>query len=101
MERGRLVTARGTVVENKMNKTIVVRSEIKVKHPVYGKYVRRFTKYYAHDEKGEAGKGDFVELAATRPMSKLKRWRLVRIVTRSTAVEPVAGAGRAEGEVKG
>ncbi|MHC4473086.1 MAG: 30S ribosomal protein S17 [Planctomycetota bacterium] len=82
MPRGRLQTVKGTVVSDKMQKTIVVRSERKVKHPRYGKYVRRITTYYAHDEDDRALLGDDVELAATRPLSKLKRWRLVRVITR-------------------
>ena len=82
MPRGRLQTVRGTVVSDKMQKTIVVKTERRVKHPRYGKYVRRYTTYYAHDEKDEAMEGDSVELAFTRPQSKLKRWRLVRVLTR-------------------
>ena len=82
MERGRLNTVNGTVVSDKMDRTIVVRSERRVKHPKYGKYIRRFTTYYAHDENEEAHLGDQVELAFTRPVSKTKRWRLLR-VTRS------------------
>jgi len=82
MERGRLVNVSGKVVSDKMDKTIIVRSERRVKHPKYGKYIRRFTTYYAHDENEDARIGDQVELAATRPVSKSKRWRLVR-VTRS------------------
>ena len=79
MERGRLNTVNGTVVSDKMDRTIVVRSERRVKHPKYGKYIRRFTTYYAHDENEDARIGDQVELAFTRPVSKSKRWRLVRV----------------------
>ena len=81
MERGRLKTVQGRVVSDRMQKTIVVKTERKVKHPRYGKYIRKFTTYYAHDEDGTAHEGDLVELAAMRPMSKTKCWRLVRIVT--------------------
>ena len=81
MTRGRLPTVRGTVVSDRMDKTIVVRAERMVKHPRYGKYIRRYTTYYAHDELNEAKVGDQVELAFTRPMSKSKRWRLTKIVT--------------------
>lgn len=100
MERGRLVTVRGSVVSNRMQKTIVVRSTEKVKHPLYGKYVVRTTKYYAHDEAGEAHPGDFVELAAVRPVSKLKRWRLLRVVNRAPGSAAIKNAGEAgrEGE---
>lgn len=96
MSRGRQQTVQGTVVSDKMQKTIVVRSERRVKHPRYGKYVRRFTTYYAHDEKEEAMEGDAVELAFTRPLSKLKRWRLVRVVTRQGGIITAPGAEEAE-----
>lgn len=91
MTRGRQTLVRGTVVSDRMDKTIVVRAERKVKHPLYGKYVRRYTTYYAHDEENQARVGDEVELSFTRPLSKLKRWRLSRIL--------VAAADRA-GEVE-
>ncbi len=96
MPRGRLQTVRGTVVSDKMQKTIVVKTERKVKHPRYGKYVRRYTTYYAHDENETALEGDSVELASTRPQSKLKRWRLVRVLTRPGGVVPVMGAEEAD-----
>jgi len=88
MERGRLGTVRGKVISDRMEKTIIVRSERRVKHPRYGKYVRKFTTYYAHDENGEACEGDLVDLAATRPLSKSKRWRLLTIVTPSAMRDP-------------
>ena len=69
-------------VSNKMNKTIVVQVERKVKHPLYGKYVRRFTKMYAHDENNTCQMGDTVVIQQTRPLSKTKRWRLVEIIKR-------------------
>lgn len=75
-------TVTGTVVSTKMKDTIVVREERSVRHPLYGKYVRRATKYYAHDAGNTARDGDVVELVQTRPLSKLKNWRLVRIVRR-------------------
>lgn len=75
---------RGTVTSNKMQKTIVVQVDRKVRHPVYEKFVSRRTKLYAHDEQGEAQIGDTVEVMQTRPLSKLKRWRLVRIVQKAT-----------------
>ena len=73
-------TETGVVVSNRMNKTIVVRVTTMVQEPKYKKYVRRLTKLYAHDERGECQIGDRVEIAETRPMSKLKRWRLLRKV---------------------
>ena len=81
MTRGRLPSVRGTVISDRMDKTIVVKTERRVKHPVYGKYIRKYTTYYAHDEENQARVGDKVELAFTRPMSKSKRWRLTKIVT--------------------
>lgn len=76
---------RGMVTSNKMQKTIVVEVNRKVRHPLYEKYVSRRSKLYAHDEQGEARIGDVVELMQTRPMSRLKRWRLVRVVQRAPA----------------
>lgn len=70
----------GKVVSNKMDKTIVVQIERKVKHPLYGKYVKRFTKMYAHDEDNRCNIGDIVLIQQTRPLSKLKRWKLVELV---------------------
>jgi len=70
----------GVVTSDRMPKTITVKVERLVKHPQYGKYVRRWTTYKAHDEQNAAKKGDKVEIMATRPLSKTKRWRLVRIM---------------------
>ena len=82
-ERGNRKTVVGKVVSDKMAKTISVRTERLVKHPLYGKYVRRRTVYKAHDENDEARAGDTVEIKETRPLSKTKRWRLVRIVDKA------------------
>ena len=76
-------TRTGVVTSNKMNKTITVEAERKVMHPVYGKYLKKTTKFHAHDEKNEAGIGDVVKIMETRPLSKLKRWRLVEIVEKA------------------
>ena len=70
----------GQVISDKMNKTIVVQVERKVKHPVYGKYVKRSTKMYVHDEENSSRVGDVVKIQQTRPLSKTKRWKLVEIV---------------------
>lgn len=70
----------GTVTSNKMAKTITVAVERKVKHPIYGKFIKKTTRFHAHDEKNEASIGDTVRIAETRPLSKTKRWRLVEIV---------------------
>ena len=73
----------GKVVSNKMDKTIVVAIEYRVKHPLYGKIVKRTYKLKAHDENNECGIGDTVEVMETRPLSKDKRWRLVRIIEKA------------------
>jgi small subunit ribosomal protein S17 len=75
----------GKVVSNKMDKTIAVSIERLVKHPTYGKYVRRTTKVLAHDEKNEAKEGDMVAIKPCRPMSRRKAWMLVRVVTPARA----------------
>lgn len=82
----------GLVLSDKMQKTIVVRSEWRVKHPRYGKIMTHSTKRKAHDEKGLAKKGDIVEISESRPLSKTKRWRLVRVVRSGTSHLPgIAG----------
>ncbi|GAB4450632.1 MAG: 30S ribosomal protein S17 [Bacteroidia bacterium] len=73
----------GVVTSNKMDKTIVVSITRKVKHPIYGKFVNKTTKFYAHDEKNQCGIGDTVKIMETRPLSKLKRWRLVEIIEKA------------------
>lgn len=73
----------GIVTSNKMDKTITVEAERKVMHPVYGKYLKKTTKFHAHDEKNECGVGDTVRIMETRPLSKLKRWRLVEVVEKA------------------
>ncbi len=73
----------GVVVSNKMDKTIAVNVERKVKHPMYGKFVKKSKKYLAHDEKNECGIGDTVRIMETRPLSKNKCWRLVEIIERA------------------
>ncbi len=78
-------TLTGRVTSNKMNKTIAVEIERLVKHPTYGKYIRRTTKLLAHDENNECREGDTVAIAQCRPMSRRKSWRLVRVVTRAAA----------------
>ncbi len=70
----------GVVSSNKMDKTITVAVERKVKHPIYGKFVKKTTKFHAHDEKNECSIGDQVKIMETRPLSKTKRWRLVEVV---------------------
>lgn len=73
----------GVVVSNKMEKSIVIAVKTKMKHPIYGKFVNRTSKFTAHDEKNECGIGDTVRVAETRPLSKNKRWRLVEIIERA------------------
>ncbi|AAK81063.1 small subunit ribosomal protein S17 [Clostridium acetobutylicum] len=83
MERGNRKTRIGRVVSDKMDKTIVVAVETKVRHPLYGKTVNKTTKFKAHDEKNEAKLNDRVQIMETRPLSKDKRWRLVEIVEKA------------------
>lgn len=76
-------TKTGVVHSDKMDKTITVAVERKEKHPIYGKFVKKTTKFHAHDEKQEAKPGDVVKIMETRPMSKTKRWRLVEIIEKA------------------
>ncbi|MCD6366379.1 MAG: 30S ribosomal protein S17 [Bacteroidales bacterium] len=70
----------GIVVSNKMDKTAIVVVQQKKKHPKYGKFVKKTTKFYAHDEKNDCSIGDLVQIQETRPLSKTKRWRFVQII---------------------
>jgi small subunit ribosomal protein S17 len=81
--RGYRKTRRGTVVSDKMDKTVVVAVEDRVKHPLYGKVLRRTSKVKAHDEQNECGVGDTVRIMETRPMSATKRWRVVQVVEKA------------------
>ena len=83
MERNLRKERIGVVVSNKMDKTIVVAVATKEKHPIYGKFVKKTTKFTAHDEKNECSEGDTVRIMETRPLSKTKRWRLVQIIERA------------------
>ncbi|MBR5385923.1 MAG: 30S ribosomal protein S17 [Bacteroidales bacterium] len=83
MERNLRKERTGVVVSNKMDKTIVVAVETHEKHPIYGKFVKKTTKFYAQDEKNECGVGDTVRIMETRPLSKTKNWRLVEIVEKA------------------
>ena len=83
VERNLRKTRRGKVVSDKMDKTIVVAIEEHVKHPLYGKIVKKTVKLKAHDEKNECGRGDTVKVMETRPLSKDKRWRLVSIIEKA------------------
>ncbi len=80
MERNLRKERIGIVVSNKMDKSVVVAVARKEMHPIYGKYVKKTTKFVAHDEKNECSEGDTVRIMETRPLSKTKRWRLVEIV---------------------
>ena len=73
----------GVVISNKMDKSIVVAVERKVKHPKYGKYIKKTTRFMAHDEKNECGVGDLVTISETRPLSKNKNWRLKAVVEKA------------------
>ncbi len=80
VERNLRKTKLGVVSSNKMDKTITVSVERKVKHPLYGKFVKKSTRFHAHDEKNECSIGDTVRIMESRPLSKTKRWRLVEVV---------------------
>jgi small subunit ribosomal protein S17 len=80
VERNLRKTKLGVVSSNKMDKTITVSVERKVKHPLYGKFVKKSTKFHAHDEKNECSIGDTVKIMESRPLSKTKRWRLVEVI---------------------
>ena len=73
----------GEVISAKMNKTIVIAVKTKMKHPMYGKFVNKTSKFYAHDEENTCGMGDTVRIMETRPLSKTKKWRLVEIIERA------------------
>ncbi len=83
MDRARRKVRSGRVISDKMDKTVIVAIETLVRHPLYGRIVRRTTKFKAHDEKNECGAGDTVELMETKPLSKEKRWRVSRIVEKA------------------
>lgn len=83
MERNLRKVRIGVVVSDKMDKSIVVAVKRKVKHPIYGKFVNKTTKFMAHDQEQTAGIGDTVSIMETRPLSKTKRWRLVEIIERA------------------
>ncbi|MFT4937135.1 MAG: small subunit ribosomal protein S17 [Paraglaciecola sp.] len=76
-------TVQGRVVSNKMDKTITIAVERTVKHPIYGKFIKRTTKLHAHDETNQCNKGDVVTIRECRPLSKSKNWMLVEIVTKA------------------
>lgn len=82
-ERGMRKTREGTVVSNKMAKTVVIEQRRRVLHPIYKRYITLTKKYHAHDEKNECQIGDFVRITETRPLSKQKRWRVVEIVEKA------------------
>ena len=82
-ERALRKTRVGLVVSDKMDKTVVVAIEDNVRHPIYGKIIKRTLKVHAHDENNECGVGDRVEIMETRPLSKTKRWRLVQVLEKA------------------
>jgi small subunit ribosomal protein S17 len=83
VERNLRKTRTGVVRSNKMDKTITVTVERKVKHPIYGKFVKKTTSFHAHDEKNECTIGDIVKIMESRPLSKTKRWRLVEVIEKA------------------
>ena len=101
-ERGQRKTAVGVVISDRMDKTVVVRVERLVQHPKYKKVVKRYSKYKAHDERNECRVGDRVLIIETRPLSKTKRWRVMRILEKApeavpeVVVEEVTGDDKAD-----
>jgi small subunit ribosomal protein S17 len=83
MKGTRRKTRTGVVVSDKMPKTVVVAVERRLRHPVYGKVVRKTPHFYAHDDKDQCSEGDVVKIEETRPLSKLKRWRVVQILKKA------------------
>ena len=90
LHRGHRKERVGEVVSDRMDKTIVVRVERRFRHPRFKKVVTAYSKFYAHDEKSEAKPGDVVLIEETRPLSKLKRWRLTQVLEKANDVAPVA-----------
>jgi small subunit ribosomal protein S17 len=90
-DRGTRKERLGLVISNKMNKTIVVKVERRFPHPQYKKVIKSFKKFYAHDEKSEAKVGDVVLIEETRPISKLKRWRLTQVLERGEEATTTTG----------
>lgn len=80
VERRLRKTRIGVITSNKMDKTITVKVERKIKHPLYGKFLKKSTSFHAHDDKNECSIGDLVKIMETRPLSKTKRWRLVEVI---------------------
>jgi small subunit ribosomal protein S17 len=76
-------TVQGRVISNKMDKTITISVERKVKHPIYGKFIKRTTKLHAHDETNQCNEGDWVTVSECRPLSKSKNWMLVEVITKA------------------
>lgn len=83
MDRGHRKTRIGKVVSDKMDKTIVVAVETRIRHPLYGKFIKRTTKFKAHDKHNECKVGDKVKIMETRPLSKEKRWRLFEVIEKA------------------
>lgn len=83
MERGRRKLRTGKVISDKMDKTVVVSITTLVKHPLYGKFVKKTKKFKAHDESNECGIGDIIEMMETRPLSKDKRWRFTKVIEKA------------------
>ncbi len=89
MAEGRRKVLAGEVVSDSMNKTITVKVERRIRHPIYERVMKRSKKYHAHDEHNQCQTGDQVRIMETRPLSKTKRWRLVEVVRRQAGAQPV------------
>lgn len=95
--RGMRKERRGVVVSRSGDKTIVVRVETRRRHPLYEKVISQYAKFHVHDEKNEARLGDTVRIGETRPLSRLKRWRLLEVLVRQTAEQSVSAEQAASG----
>jgi small subunit ribosomal protein S17 len=98
LDRGRRHLFRGTVVSDKTDRMRVVQVERTMRHAVYEKVMRKRSKFYVHDERNESHTGDFIEIVGTRPLSKLKRWRLVRILKTAPRIASAKGSAQGPGE---
>ena len=87
----------GTVISNKMDKSVVIAVKRKLKHPIYGKFINKTTKLVAHDEENTCNSGDIIKIMETRPISKTKRWRLVEIIERAERQARCGWSGRTRG----
>lgn len=99
--RGQRKEQIGTVISDRMQKTIIVMTESLIKHPKYGKFIKRKAKFSAHDEKGVAKMGDVVKIQETRPLSKTKNWKLISVIKKSQLSDELRAQTSKEAKLKG